>query len=327
MQRLFLTGGTGFFGCAILRYLLRNEIQGNAVPAVTVLTRSSQTFLSSYPEFRGIPWLHFHDGDILSPNSLPINQTFTHVLHAATSSTDGPNLSPLFRYTEIVDGTRNILDLAVSSGAKRFLLTSSGGVYGPQLASVEKITEDFNGIPDPMNPENAYSMAKRTAEHLCALYQGTYGIEIVIARCFAFVGRDLPLDAHFAIGNFIRDALWRETIVVKGDGTALRSYLDQRDLAEWLMTLIQAGKAGRAYNVGSDRAVSIADLADIIRDSFAPDKSVTILKDQHRALRNRYIPDIQRARTELGLDIRVSLEHAISDVGQYWLNLKIDSRA
>lgn len=326
MQRLFLTGGTGFFGCAIIRHLLNKETQGNAVPEVTILTRSSEAFLSKYPEFRGIPWLNFHDGDILSPNSLPINQTFTHVLHAATSSTNGPNLSPLYRYTEIVDGTRNILNLAVFSGAKRFLLTSSGGVYGPQPTSVEKITEDFNGIPDLLNPENVYSMAKRTAEHLCALYQDAYGIETVIARCFAFVGRDLPLDAHFAIGNFIRDALWREAIVVKGDGKALRSYLDQRDLADWLMTLIQVGKAGRAYNVGSDRAVSIADLAGMIRDSFSPEKPVTILKKQHRELRNRYIPDIQRARNELGLDVRVPLEQAISDVGQYWVNLKIEPR-
>jgi len=74
----------------------------------------------------------------------------------------------------------------------------------------------------------------------------------VVARCFAFVGADLPLNVHFAIGNFIRDALTADALTVSGDGTPLRTYLDQSDLAHWLFTMLERGRSGEDYNVSSD---------------------------------------------------------------------------
>jgi len=124
---------------------------------------------------------------------------------------------------------------------------------------------------------------------------------------------DLPLDAHFAIGNFVRDALWGEEIVVKGDGSPLRTYLDQNDLADWLMTLLEKGRPGEAYNVGSDEVISIADLAYLVRDLIAPEKPVRILgKPDPAQARNRYVPDIRKARGELGLGVTISLAESIS---------------
>jgi dTDP-glucose 4,6-dehydratase len=167
-------------------------------------------------------------------------------------------------------------------------------------------------MPDPLNANNAYGIGKRVAEHLCAMYQDAHGVETVIARCFAFVGEDLPLDVHFAIGNFIRDALWREEIVVGGDGTSLRSYLDQRDLAQWLRKLLADGVGGRAYNVGSDQAISVAALADLVRDIVSPRKIVRVLgKPDGRSDRNLYVPDIRRAKDELGLEVTIPLGDAI----------------
>jgi dTDP-glucose 4,6-dehydratase len=233
-------------------------------------------------------------------------------------STLGPQLTPLKRFEQIVDGTRHMLDYAVAHGIRRFLLTSSGGVYGPQPQDLEGIPESYNCMPDPLNAQHAYSVAKRCAEHLCALYQDRYGIETVIARCFAFAGRDLPLDVHFAIGNFIRDALYANEIVVKGDGSAVRSYMDQRDLAAWLLTLLLDGRPGQAYNVGSDQSVSIAELARLVRDVISPGKAVLVAgKSDQNNFRNRYVPDINKAQSELGLAIRVGLGDAIRDTARH----------
>jgi len=316
-DRILFTGGTGFFGKAILKHWLKRVSTGDGVPSVLVLTRDPERFLSANPQFQGREWLSFVQGSVTNSRDFPDGQ-FSHVLHAATDSTLGPSLSPLERFDQIVQGTRNTLDFAVKSGARRFLLTSSGGVYGPQPQNLERLPEDYLGIPDPLNTVNSYSIGKRVAEHLCALYAHRFGLEMVIARCFAFVGEDLPLDVHFAIGNFIRDALWGEEIVVGGNGSPIRSYLDQRDLAEWILALLVRGVPGRSYNVGSDEAISIANLATLIRDLIAPGKPIRTLKRPETGpSRNRYVPSVERAREELGLRVQIPLSQAILAVAEF----------
>jgi len=334
-MNLLLTGGTGFFGKALLRHLTgvlgAGSAAGNPVPGISVstsevsalqagcpwksivvLSRDPGRFLADYPELVALPGISFCRGDIQDSASLPRDQAFTHVLHAATDSTFGPQLTPLQRYHQIHEGTRNILDLAVATGARRFLLTSSGGIYGRQPSDLDAFPEDWAGGPPLSEPASAYSQAKRAAEHLCALYRDAHGLETVIARCFAFVGPDLPLDVHFAIGNFIRDALHADAITVAGDGTPLRTYLDQTDLAHWLWTLLLEGRDGETYNVGSDEVVSIAQLAHLVRDLLAPSKPVRILgTPQPAASRHRYVPDISKAHRLHGLKVSVPLAEAI----------------
>jgi dTDP-glucose 4,6-dehydratase len=310
--RIFITGGTGFFGRALLRYLCHQSESGHPTPEITLLSRAPQVFLNAYPEFGALNWLQIVQGDVQDLESMNGLGAFSHVLHAATDSTRGPQMSPLDRYDQIVHGTRSALEFALRSGATRFLLTSSGGVYGPQPPGMELIPEDWNGMPDPLDPRQAYSLGKRGAEHLTALYHDAHGLETVVARCFAFVGEDLPLDVHFAMGNFLYDALYNEVIRVKGNGHPMRSYMDQEDLAHWLWVMLDLGLPNRAYNVGSDAPISLLDLAYRIRDLLAPQKDVVIEgQSETNPLRNLYVPSIERARDELGLGLRFDLNQGI----------------
>ncbi|MNH33106.1 dTDP-glucose 4,6-dehydratase [compost metagenome] len=129
------------------------------------------------------------------------------------------------------------------------------------------------------------------------------------------MGRDLPRHVHFAIGNFIRDALEAPAITVSGDGTPVRSYMDQRDLARWLDVLLRKGRAGNAYNVGSDQAITVRDLAYLVRDTLSPHKPVLIASAGAAAgsFRNRYVPQISKARLELGLRLQYTLAQSIKD--------------
>lgn len=317
-RSILLTGGTGFFGRTLLRHWAA-EARSASVAGfrVVVVTRNSRAFLSRYLEFGRLPWLKLVDGDVERAETLPWQDDFTHLIHAAADSTAGPRMRPIERYDQIVGGTRNMLEFASRKGVKRFLLASSGAVYGPLRGHPLGVSEDCLSMPDPLLPVNAYGVAKRAAEHLCALYRDLHGVETVIARCFAFAGRDLPLDAHFAIGNFVRDALRCDEIVVRGDGSAIRSYLEQSDLARWLLALLERGAAGRAYNVGSDRAISVGELARLVRDLVAPGKSVRILGERHpHTPIDTYVPDVTRARGELGLEVTVDLPLAIVEMAR-----------
>ena len=315
MKNLLITGGTGFFGRALLRQLDSVWRAEGSLPfdKITVVSRSPDNFRRRFPKLASLPWLGWHLGDVLFPSTLPKNCNYHYIIHAASDSTDAANLTLLQTYHQIVDGTENILKFATTCGNKRFLMVSSGGVYGPQPAEIKAISESFNAMPDPLNPLNAYGVAKRNAEHLCAQYGYQYGIATIIARCFSFVGEDLPTDAHFAIGNFIRDAMYRPEIIVNGDGSPIRSYMHQGDLAHWLLTLLQYGAYGSAYNVGSDQSIKIADLACLVRDTLSPQKEVKINGDliADNSDRNLFVPNVDKAKIELELQITVSLPEAI----------------
>ena len=102
---------------------------------------------------------------------------------------------------------------------------------------------------------------KRAAELLVAMHHRRTGLHATVARCFAFVGPHMPLDAHFALGNFVRDAANGSVIVIKGDGTPRRSYLYPTDLVTWLFQILVHGDAVRPYNVGGPEACTLAALA------------------------------------------------------------------
>jgi nucleoside-diphosphate-sugar epimerase len=311
-RRLLITGGTGFFGRWLLESFLRANDRMGLNSTVTVLSRDPGAFDVRMPHIAAHKSVRLAGGDMCTCEMK--GERFDFVIHAAAEPLpQDPTADPLLPFERNVAGTKNALEIARCCGARRFLLTSSGAVYGRQPADLARVPEDYRGAPDALDPLTTYGQAKRVSEFLCASYARRQGLQAVVARCFAFVGPHLPLDANYAVGNFIRDALRGGPIQVTGDGTPRRSYLYAADLAAWLWTILFRGEAGRAYNVGSDADLSIRELADEVRKVVAPQAEVKIAK---RAAPDgqveRYVPSIQRARTELGLDIWTSLPDAIA---------------
>jgi dTDP-glucose 4,6-dehydratase len=316
--RIFITGGTGFFGHWLVESFLFANQQLDLKASASVLSREPASAQLAFPHLFSDSAITMQRGDVRN-FEFPFGE-YTHIIHAATDASAKLNEeNPLLMLDTIISGTRHTLDFATQCKAEKFLLTSSGAVYGKQPSDMTHIPEDYQGAPDSSNPKSAYGIGKRTAEHLCALYSKQYGLHPTIARCFAFVGPLLPLDIHFAIGNFIRDAMNGGPIMIKGDGTPLRSYLYAADLTIWLWTILLRGEPCRPYNVGSDESFSVAEIAQHVADQ-SPGNIVVEKYFTPNPLQSpdRYVPAILRAKDELKLDIRISLDHGIQRTINYY---------
>jgi len=317
-SRIFLTGGTGFFGCWLLESFCQAVDRLGLQASLTVLTRSAESFRRKSPHLASHHAVHMMEGDIRT-FGFPAG-SFTHVIHgAAASSAALYRDQPLEMLDTIVEGTRRTLQFAASAGAQRFLMLSSGSIYGPQAPGIPLVSEEYRGGPDPTDTRSVYAEGKRVAEWLCCQHARAGGFGCPIARGFAFVGPHLPLDTHFAIGNFIGDCLMGRTIEIRGDGTAYRSYLYTADLAIWLWTILVRGASCQAYNVGSERGLSIADLAASVAAELAPSTGIRVLGVPRPGVPpDRYVPDTTRARVELGLQEWIPLEEAIRRTADWY---------
>ena len=307
-ERVFVTGGTGFFGGWMVETLLHADAKlGLGVKAV-LLTRDPDRFRGAAPHVVAHPAVTTHRGNI---RDLAIQGgAFSHVLHLATETELAGD--PTASFTTAVVGTTRVLELAERCRATRLLCTSSGAVYGTQPPTVERIDERYLGAPRPEDPAAGYGHGKRAAEFLCAA-AASQSFEVKIARCFAFVGPLLPLNANFAVGNFLRDALAGGPIHVTGDGTSRRSYLYAADLAVWLWTILLRGASCRPYNVGSEEDLSVAELARLVAATVRPGIDVSVASPSPPANQqpSRYVPSTERAKSELALRPWVSLDDAL----------------
>jgi dTDP-glucose 4,6-dehydratase len=316
-ERIFITGGTGFFGCWLLESFCHANRSLGLHARATVLTRSPERFAAKAPHLADDPKVDLISGDVRD-FSFPEGD-FPYVIHAATEASARQSAEEPLEMLSTILATERALEFAATHGAKRFLLTSSGAVYGRQPSAMTHVPETYDGAPDPLDARSVYAEGKRAAELMCALYQKTTGMECVIARCWAFCGAHLPLDAHFAIGNFIGNVLRGEPIAIQGDGTPRRSYLYGADLAIWLWTMLFRAPALVPINVGSEDDMSIREIAERVARVLAPETRIEVAGTPvPGAAPLRYVPTTVRAKELLGLEPRVGIEEAIQRTAAWY---------
>lgn len=288
--RILLTGASGFVGSHVLEalmalneaYLLELEVfAGSRTPH-----RPPSHVASRFAQAARVRWVDSRDHSWLIKNP-----TITHLVHAAAASE--------------ASEARALLDAVTQKSSTVIpLFLSSGAVYG---RGTGRFSES-----DPLAPTTRYGATKVEIEAFWLKHERG-----VSARIFALSGRRLPEDRQFALGNFVAQARAGQDIIVKGSGQAERSYLDGSDLAQWLLTILVRGRPGIAYNVGSDQAVSILSLAQEVERvgrERGYSGAVRVLNDASgvQALApEHYVPVIDRARTELGLEPRITLSDSI----------------
>lgn len=260
---LFITGATGFIGRWLLETIRYADQQKDLGVSVTILTRDEAAFQRRCPHLASWNSIKVISGDV--KNFIFPDGKFTHIIHGATEASAALNISsPITMFDTVVHGTRRVLDFAIDKKVLQVLNLSSGAVYGQQAPDIALVSETCRSGPSCTNPIDAYAESKRAAEMLGAIYAKQFGLSFCSARIFAVLGPFLPLDTHFAAGNFIRDAIEQRKISVQSDGRACRSYIYAADLAAAVWLLAIGKPSSPAFNLGSENVVSIRDLAETV---------------------------------------------------------------
>ena len=309
--RVFITGVTGFVGSWLLETLVHAENTLHLGIKATVLIRDKEAFAARLPHLAASPIVRAHVGDVRIVD--PPTHAFSHFVHCASAATPRMNAEKPDEVLDIIEnGTERMIEEAATGSNVRFLQVSSGSVYGPQPATLERIDESYPGVPDRNDQSQRFGAAKRKAEQV-GVASVKQGVGFVSARMFALVGPRLPLDGQFAIGNFFADALAGRTVDLNSDGTPVRSWMYAADMAAWCWTLLARGRAGIGYNVGSEEQASLWDAAHRIAALATPPVPVTRAKEPvPGALPQRYVPSIAMAREELNLEPWIPLDDALA---------------
>jgi dTDP-glucose 4,6-dehydratase len=277
-KSIFLTGGTGFFGKWLLESFIYINIRLGLNAKITSLSRNPDIFLKDHPFFKEyLSMINFVKGDVLD-YEFNLEEKYEFIIHAATEASESLiKNNPLLMIDTITIGTKNLLNFALKQKLEGFLFVSSGAIYGKQPVNVSHVKESDSFKIEINESKSAYAEGKRIAELYCSIYFEKYNIPVKIARCFAFVGPYLPLNSHFAIGNFINDVIVNKDIIIKGDGSTIRSYMYASDLTICLWRILLHGKLNQPYNVGSDELISIKELAEKIKYLSCSNVSINIL--------------------------------------------------
>ena len=311
-SKIFVTGGTGPFGEAFLRHLNSKNIEIE----IFLLTRNPNRVgifqekfknLTIYPIHGSLP---FKDKDFI--NTLPRVDFILHMA-SVTAEESFNKIDPLQKYLLLNEGTIDICNYGKNVNVERLLFTSSGCVYGSNTNNYP-IKETSNlKVNGDSAVNDSLSIGKISAEYICNYFREFESLDTKIARCFSFCGLGIPTNLHYAIGNFTSQAIKGEDIVIKGDGLAIRSYMDLDDLGNWLCRLLFSESNFDIYNFGSDEAISISDLAERIKSLSQSSSNILVLGKSNvtlsNPLRDYYVPEIKRARE----DLSVSLEHNLDD--------------
>ena len=308
MANLLVIGGSGFFGKSILDAYQRGLLSPWSIDSIDIIARHASSLQTVAPYLLSSS-IRLHNDDIGVASVLP---KADYVIHAAASTDASRYLSHgAVEKENILRATLNYCELAKQLHKNsKIVYASSGAIYGQQPENMAALSEDtsLGSIDNLALTKRGYAQAKRDGEKLIQDL-GKSGVNISIARCFAFVGSYLPLDQHFAIGNFIKNGMHKQSISVNASHPVYRSYMYSDDLVLWLMTIADnATPETPCFNVGSDEAISVLDLAKKVATQFGVK---VVHSEQQKVPVDRYIPSIEKARNELGLKLRFNIEQAI----------------
>jgi dTDP-glucose 4,6-dehydratase len=310
-MRLLVTGAAGFIGSNFARYWL-DEHPDDHLVAYDLLTYAGNRASLDDLEDR----LVFVQGDIadgdLAERVVRDEEIDTIVNFAAESHNSLAVIDPTRFFRTNVLGTQTLLDVARAAGSVRFHHVSTCEVYGDlALDSDDAFTEDH-----PYRPRTPYNASKAGADHAVRAYHETYGLPITITNCsnnygpYQFPEKVIPL--------FVTNALDDKPLPLYEATQNTREWLHVDDHCRAVELVLERGRIGETYNVGSGREASIEELADRILDLAGKPRDLRAIVPDRPGHDRRYLLDSTRLRRELGWEPRWEFEEGLADTVRWY---------
>jgi dTDP-glucose 4,6-dehydratase len=306
--RLLVTGGAGFIGSNLVRFLLRER------PDVEIVNLDLLTYagdMANLGEVREDPRHTFVHGDIcngpLVRNLLEGGEVVLNL--AAESHVDRSIQRPApFVQTNIV-GTRVLLDASLVAGVSRFVQVSTDEVYGElPWADPEAADPHRSSFSEgtPLQPRSPYSASKAAADLLVLSYHTTFGMDVVIPRGSNNYGPNQDLEKLIPL--MATRAIRGEPLPVYGDGLHVRDWIFVEDFCSGILAALEKGRSGGIYNLGgNNERTNLQVVRAILRALDRPEDLITFVPDRPGHDR-RYAMDCSKARRELGWEPRADFE-------------------
>jgi len=314
--KILITGGAGFIGSHLAGRLLSDGCRVTVIDDLSTGRNENVAHLLPNPGFR------FVVGSILDETLMaPLVADCDMIYHLAAAV--GVFLvvhSPVRTIETTAGGTETMLKLAWLA-RKKLLLASSSEVYG-RRAEVPFREDDDLVLGPPNKGRWSYACSKLLDEFLALAYHRERGLPVVIARFFNIVGPRQVGTYGMVVPRFVRQALDGGPITIYGDGRQTRSFTHVADAVDCVVRLASEPKAeGQVVNVGSDREVSIRELAELVRDLVNPKAEIRYIPYEQAYAEGfedmpRRVPSIERARELVGYRPTKGLEDIIREVAE-----------
>jgi dTDP-glucose 4,6-dehydratase len=310
-MRLLVTGGAGFIGSNFVHYWLDRH-PGDHVAVLDLLTYAGDRRSLADVEERMV-FVEGDIGDLESCERLLDGESIEVVVNfAAESHNSLAVLDPGRFFRTNVLGTQALLEASRRVGVERFHHVSTCEVYGDlPLDSEQTFTEE-----SPYRPRTPYNASKAAADHVVRAYSETYGLPVTITNCSNNYG-----PAQFpekVIPLFVTNALDDLDLPLYASTENRREWLHVRDHCRAIELVLERGRVGETYNVGSGVEKSIAQIADAVLDlTGKPDSLKTIVPDRPGHDR-RYLLDSSKLRRELGWSPEVEFEAGLGETVEWY---------
>ena len=262
-KNILITGATGLIGGMILNVFRSFEEKNKTGLRVFALVRNLNKAKNMFGDTNDN--LRFIQGDVNDP--IKIDEHVDYIVHTASVTSSKLFVEkPVETITTLINGTKNVLELAKEKNCNKVVQLSSLEVYGtPNIA--DKIAEDYVGYIDFTAIRSSYSEGKRMTECLCNSYFSEYGVPVVTARLTQTFGPGVKYDDGRVFAQFARSVIEGNNIGLNTAGKTLRNYCYIRDAVSAIFLLLAKGIPGEVYNVANkETGITIADMARMVCD-------------------------------------------------------------